>query len=194
VRAGRLGGADRRVLDKSVKMPTLVHLFDIGYTCTCSPLLPKKREKWDWAIRVWGGVVVFLQVGVTLISWFALMFVSTNLTGLLFRGLFTNAELEEIVSDNEILARHHRNSERKTNIIAAMLIFAFLSIIYYFWNAGLVIAVAMLMISRIPDLIWEIKSGKKLELADMKRPKLSLLTTAISWASLPVVWYSIYRM
>jgi hypothetical protein len=138
--------------------------------------------------------MVFLQFGVTLISWFALMFVSTNLTGLLFRGLATNAELEELVSDNEILARHHRNSERKTNIISALLIVAFLSMIYYFWNAGLVIAAIMLMFSRIPDLIWEIKSGKKLELADMKKPKLFLLTTAISWASLPVVWYSIYRM
>lgn len=75
-----------------------------------------------------------------------------------------------------------------------MLIIGFLSMLYYFWNVGLVIAGIALMVSRVPDLIWEKKEGKMLELEDMTKPKFSLFTTLLSWASLPVVWYSIYQM
>jgi len=79
-------------------------------------------------------------------------------------------------------------------VISTVLIFIFLAILFYFWNLGLVIAALMLMASRIPDVIWEMKSSRSLELEDMKKPKLWLLTTLLAWASMPVVWYSIAKL
>ena len=136
---------------------------------------------------------IVVQIAITLVSWLAIMFVSTNLTGLLMRALATNRELSEITSANEILAQEIQKSQRMTKIISVALIIAFLGILCYFWNAVLLVAGLMLMLSRVPDLIWEIESGRALERGDMNKPQFSLLSTLLAWTSLPVVWYSIYQ-
>jgi len=162
-------------------------------TCVVAPL-PTVYLKAGRS-RLGGDLMDYLvQIGGTLISWFALMFISTNLLGGLVRGLVANPEADERASENEVLTHEIRRSERNTNIFFAILIAVFLTILYYFWNFGLVAAGLMLLVSRVPDLIWELQSRKKLELGDVRKPRFSLTTTLLSWASIPVVWYSIYQM
>jgi hypothetical protein len=135
-----------------------------------------------------------IQLAITVVSWLAIMFVSTNLIGIWVGGITPNAKLQDIAGSDQILRNEIKKSQRMQFVIATVLLLSFLTILFYFWNLGLVIAALMLMASRIPDVIWEMKSSRSLEIEDMKKPKLWLLTTLLSWASIPVVWYSIARL
>lgn len=137
------------------------------------------------------GIVV--EILITLASWLAIMFVSTNLTGLIVRESANNRELNEIASASKILAQEVKQSQRTTRIVGAVLIVTFLGILGYFWNAALMAAGLLLILSRVPDLIWELKSGSALERGNIRKPQLSLLSALLAWSSLPVVWYSIYQ-
>lgn len=137
---------------------------------------------------------IVVQIAITLVSWLAIMFISTNLIGLFMRARETNQGLSEIASANGILAQEILKSQRMTKIIGAVLIVIFLGILCYFWNVVLAAAGLMLMLSRVPDLILEMKSGRALERGDMSKPQFPLLSTLLSWTSLLVVWYSIYQM
>lgn len=137
---------------------------------------------------------VITQIAISLASWFAIMFVSTNLIGLLLRVGGNNSEMHEIASSNEFLSGEIQKSQRSGAIIAIILVVAFLSALYYFWNVGLVIAGIMLMLSRAPDAIWEMKNDRPLGTDDMRKPKFFMLSTLLAWTSLAVVWYSLYRL
>lgn len=137
---------------------------------------------------------IVFQIALSLVSWLAIMIISSTLTGLLIGGFVANREMDEIASSHEILAQEIQKDQRMRKIIGTILTVAFLSSLYYFWNVGLVVAALMLILSRAPDLIWEIKSGQKLESGNMSKPKFSVLSALLSWASLLVVWYSIYTL
>jgi uncharacterized membrane protein YkgB len=140
---------------------------------------------------------ILIEIAVTLIGWLILMFVCTNMIGFFVSGFFRNPALENIVASDEILAREYQKDNGVyviANIVCLAAIIAFLILLNHFWNLGLVVAAVMLMVSRVPDLIWEIKKGGKLQLSDMTKPKFYLLSTLLSWASLPVLWHTIYRM
>jgi hypothetical protein len=52
------------------------------------------------------------------------------------------------------------------------------------------IAGIMLMISRFPDLITEIKTGKKISNNNMPNRSIDIIFNIICWGALPVIWYS----
>ena len=139
---------------------------------------------------------ILTQVVVTLVVWFILMLACTNLIGLLVRGFFINPEMENLVAGwHEVVQQEYQSNNRKGNMIALVLIIIFLSALYYFWNLGLVIAALMLMGARIPDLIWEIRHGvEDKRLTAILQPWPYKLLGAIGWASVPVIWYALYRM
>jgi hypothetical protein len=138
------------------------------------------------------------QFAVTIGAWLCLLFASTNLVGFLVRGLFTNPELNRLEIEGHDFAkeavRQHRRTEQTVNIVALILVVAFLLALDHFWNAGVVLAATMLMVARITDLLWEMKHGSKLQLKEMRHPALWMLNTVLSWASLPALWYALYGM
>lgn len=141
---------------------------------------------------------MLVQLAITFAAWLVLLFAGTNLAGILVRGFFANGELDRLeVGGHDFIkgiVRQHRKTEQAINIVALMLVVALLITLYHFWNLGVVIAAAMLIAARITDVFWEIRHGRKLRLRDMSQPALWLLNTALSWASLPVLWYALYRM
>ncbi len=137
---------------------------------------------------------IAIQALMVLVVWFFLMFISTNLVGFLVRSIFTNDEMADSILNSEVISKDHRKARIRTIIIVSVLIVISFAAVYHFSNIGLVIALLMLMAARVPDLIWEIKNRRPLQLEDMVKPKFSYLTTLVSWASLPVVWYALYRM
>jgi hypothetical protein len=50
------------------------------------------------------------------------------------------------------------------NIIALILIIGFIYSLLHFWNIGVALSAIIIMAGRLPDLIWEIKHGKKNDL------------------------------
>jgi hypothetical protein len=138
------------------------------------------------------------QLAITLGAWLILLIVSANLVGFLVRGFFTNPEMDRLAVEGDDIIKgevqEYYGTQRKMNVFALILITVFILGLYYFWNIGVVIAALIIMASRVPDLVWEIKYGRKLRMKDMARPPFHLLSTALSWISLPVLWYALYRM
>jgi hypothetical protein len=135
------------------------------------------------------------QLAITFLCWLVLTYVGINLIGMLIWG-FVRAEVaeEELSKVNDSLkevASKYYNSkfERKTNVGVASLIIIYLGILLYFWNVGVVIIAVMIMFARIPNLLWEIKHGRrKLKEA----PPIFTFLALIIYAMLPALWYVIY--
>ena len=93
------------------------------------------------------------------------MFVFTNLLGIVVRGMvqskdeFGNNIREDITERKSIIL----------TLIFTVITLATLYALYYFWNIGIVGAAILLMISRLPDLIYEIKTNQKLTLKNMPK-------------------------
>ena len=135
------------------------------------------------------------QFAITFGAWLVLLWTSINLVGLFVRGFASNPEIDKMATEGQDfikkLAKEHQSAERKTNIVALVLIIVFLVALYYFWNIGVVIAALMIMVARIPDLLWEMRHGT----AKVKNmPPIYMLTLLIMFAALPVLWYALYQL
>ena len=76
------------------------------------------------------------------------------------------------------------------------LLFVFLTIFYLYlllrvWNIGVPIAAAMMMLARVPNLLWEIPMGQKITRSSGPRGAVSILSTLITWSALPVLWLAL---
>ena len=112
--------------------------------------------------------MIIVHILITIAFYFILMLLSTNLLGLFVRGLFTNPNLEKLESEgHELIKQEIKKTERVgkwLNITAFLAIIGYLYATFHFWNIGVTAVALLLMIVRLPDLIWEIKTGKKLQL------------------------------
>ncbi|HEV2595210.1 MAG TPA: hypothetical protein VGU01_08440 [Sphingomicrobium sp.] len=140
---------------------------------------------------------MIMQLAITVGAWVVLMFVTTNIVGFLVRGFFQNPEMERLATESnpviQGLARSQQRTQKRLNVVAFALMVGFLLALYQFWNVGLVIAALLMIGSRIPDLVWELTNGTKV-IGNLRKPPFWILSTLLSWASLPVVWYALNRM
>lgn len=140
---------------------------------------------------------MIMQLVITFFGWLALMYASINLIGMLVRGLVLVSDVEKQLSEGDDNLKkvageiYHPKLERKVNITAAVLIVIYLGALFYFWNIGVVIVAAILMVSRIPDLLWEIKYGRR-KIKEM--PSIYMITTLVTLATLPILWFSLYQL
>ena len=137
--------------------------------------------------------------GITgLIGWFVLMYLSTNLLGLFVRGLFTDPEIDRLGQEgSDFVKQEVRKNKRADiwmNITALALIVGFFYLLFHFLNIYALLAAVMLMAGRLPDLIWEIKHGKKINTSTMPKNLTYWLTSLLDWASLPMLWYGVYLL
>lgn len=71
---------------------------------------------------------------------------------------------------------------------------AYLFALYYFWNVWLAVAGVLIMVARIPDLIWEIKTDWKKGVTRTKRPKgpVYIVAGVLFFFGAPLlIWYSL---
>ena len=140
---------------------------------------------------------MIIHILISVVLYFILMYLSVNLLGFLVRGLFSNPELDKLKSESHEFIKHEiEKSERADkwiNIIALILIIAYLYLLLYFWNIGVMIVAIMFMIRRFPDLLWEIKHGKK---SDKTAPKNAwfYIGAILTFGALPVLYYSLYYL
>lgn len=124
------------------------------------------------------------------------MYLSVNLLGFLVRGLFSNLELDRLSKEgSEFIKKEVEKSQRADkliNIIALVLIVAYLYSLFHFWNIGVLITGLIIMVGRLPDLIWDIKHGKKTDPKLMKKNALFYISAFLSWLGLPILYYSLY--
>jgi hypothetical protein len=120
----------------------------------------------------------------TVICYFVLMLISTNLIGIILEGLFHSVAKNKIILNNSRL--------NKTLLFTFLFALLYLLLLYYYWNLGLMISATILMICRIPDKIIEIKTGEKTTYSNMQKKPIDYFTTILMWLVIPLIWYSIY--
>lgn len=128
----------------------------------------------------------------SIVAWGIILLASTNLLGLVLRGLcWSRPSFDREVSDQ--VNRFLDNESRRlvvSNVIMTLLSVGatagFLYALFHFWNIGLVLTATMMMLGHLPDLLYEIETGKK-------NPKglLYTLATLLYWFALPLTWYSL---
>lgn len=133
---------------------------------------------------------ILLCIIKSIIGYFILMLVGTNLLGMVVRGLKpsnvrdTNGdliEIEDISSNRSIIM----------TIIFSIIAILYLFALYYYWNIGILAAGLILMVSRLPDLLFEMKTGNKLNLKNIPKRPIDIILSILSWLALPLIWYSL---
>lgn len=129
-------------------------------------------------------------------AWVIMLLVGTNLIGLVMRGLFWPPPSTDAPTDRvqKLLARESSRMSFTNRVItfgSAILAAAYLFALFHFWNLGFALAGAVIMTSRLPDLISEIRIGRKTTHKDRPRGSVYLLASTFLWASLVLVWYSL---
>ena len=114
-----------------------------------------------------------------LVGWFILMLLTTNILGMVVRGFFIPKE--GAINPNEHLV----------TIIFFVIGIVLFYIIFKYIGLGAFIASILLVIARMPDLLWEIKHGKSIA---EKRDKnaLDYLLVSLSWIALPLTIVNAY--
>jgi len=124
------------------------------------------------------------------------MYLSINLLGFLVRGLFYDPEINRLKQEgHEFIKNEIKKSERADkiiNVIALILIVTFFYFLFHFWNIGVVAVAVIIMIGRLPDLIWEIKHGVKINPKMMDKNVLYYMSAFLPWIGLPLLYYFIY--
>lgn len=140
---------------------------------------------------------MIFQILKALFFYMVLMYLSVNLLGLFVRGLFPELELIRIKKEGlEHIKRNVREYQRQQiwiTLIALILNIAFFYLLFRIWNIGVVIATVMIMVGKLPDLLWDIKHGKKTDPKLMKKNALYYLSTLLPLTALPVLYYSLYH-
>lgn len=132
-----------------------------------------------------------------LVGWFVLMFVGTNLLGFVVRGLVPNPGMERLQREGHPHIQGLVAQSQRTNVgitgLFALLTFLYFYLLFHFWNVGVVAVAVMLMGARLPDLLFEIRTGEKVNKQNIPRGSLNVLTTLLDWVALPLLWWALCR-
>jgi hypothetical protein len=75
--------------------------------------------------------------------------------------------------------------------LSVILCVAYFFVLSYWWNLGLVSAGAMIMSGRLPDLVYEIRTGTRPSKKQQGLPYI--LGMVLILLSLPLTWYALCR-
>ena len=117
----------------------------------------------------------------SLITYFLLIVVCSNIIGMIVRGIINIESLNK--KSNLILTFIFM-------LIAILLIF----LLYRFINFGIAISAILLMISRIPDLLNEIKTGSKTSIYNIPKGPIHSIMTILYWGALVLIFYSFWKL
>lgn len=131
-------------------------------------------------------------------TWVLLVFLSMNLVGFATLGIFRNPPQIDAPSDRmrEILDSQQR---RMTfgKIIWTLFSFAgvgaYLFVLYRYWGVGLATAGFILMLTRLPEVLWEDRTGTRIDRQNAPRGPLYIAATVIQFGTAFLVWYSLCK-
>ena len=146
--------------------------------------------------------MIIVHILISIVFYLVLMYLSINLLGLLVRGLFTNPEIDKLESEtkHDFIKEEIKKSKRAdkwVNVIAFLAIVIYIYATFHFWNIGITAVAIVLMLVRLPDLLWEIKTGQELNRVasalSMPKNALHYITTFLTIAALPALYYFLYH-
>ncbi|MER3570196.1 MAG: hypothetical protein C4348_01105 [Patescibacteria group bacterium] len=154
--------------------------------------------------------MIIIHILISIVFNLILWFLSINLLGFFVRSVFfafleveylrskvlDTLKLPEVVRKwtEEKIEKAQRNSIL-FGFVVLLLIIGYLYATYYFGNIGITVVALMHMISRLPDLLWEIITGQDRPFSIKTYPKnvLFYITPILWWATFPVLYYFLYH-
>lgn len=125
-----------------------------------------------------------------------LMLVGTNLIGLIVRGTVWSPP--SVVAPTDRVAELFRHESRRMGVANGAMTFlsilvtaTYLFALFHFWNVWLAVAGVIVMVSRIPDLIWEIRTGDRVTRTRRPKGPIYIVASTFFWGSLLLIWYSL---
>lgn len=147
---------------------------------------------------------MLLSILKAIIAWLVLMLVGTNLIGHIVRGLVHQDLPHEDEFDSELVKGIARRTRRGDTVLTVgwMIVgLVYLYVLFHWWNLAVAIAALVIMLTRLPDLLFEIKMGlsysaqaRKLAAEMMPNRPLGTLCTAIDWLALPLLWWGLSQV
>ncbi|MBI1370383.1 MAG: hypothetical protein GC162_17240 [Planctomycetes bacterium] len=127
------------------------------------------------------------------------MLIGINLIGFIVRGFLWKPPPIEPSTERvqELLANESRRMSRSNAAVTLLFIVVtagYLGALAYFWNYLLAVAAGIIMVARLPDLIWEIKTGQKVTRSNAAQSVLGYAGIVLALLALPVVWYALCRL
>lgn len=137
----------------------------------------------------------------SLIGYFILMIITSNLTGMVVRGFFVqDTDFEDFIKKGRPRPYTTKGvsmgerADKRITIVFSIIAILFLYLLYRFLNIWAIFAALLLVFSRVPDLIWEIKVGKKVTLKEKPKGGIYSFTGILVIVALPVLWWSLYNL
>lgn len=145
-------------------------------------------------------IIVYILISALL--FLVMLWLSVNLLGLFVRGLFNNPEIDKIEAEtkHDFIKKEiekSKSTDKWLNLIAFLSIIGYLYATFHFWNIGVTAVAIVLMLVRLPYLLWEIKTGQQhnriASALSMPKSALYYITSLITFAALPVLYYFLYH-
>jgi len=118
------------------------------------------------------------------------------------RGLFTNPKLDKLKTETkyDFIKEEIKKSERADkwiNLVAFLGIIGYIYATLHFWNIGVTAVAIVLMLVRLPSLLWEIRTGQQLNrvASALSMPKNALyyIINFLTFVALPALYYFLYH-
>lgn len=137
---------------------------------------------------------IILCIVLSIVIYLIYLFIGSNLIGFIIRSLYSKPE-KDLISDSDEYVKRMWNKYKLINLRIFVLSFFITVIIFtsliYFVNWEISIALALIMLSRIQDLLFEIRTEKSFNLKEYPNGFLSNISNVLGWASLPIIYYAI---
>ena len=136
---------------------------------------------------------IFFAILLTIIGTPILIYLSINLLGMVVRGFFRDSSIEKMKNDretHEFIKSEINKQNRAGNLITVIytiISLVFFYALYRYVNTWSLLAVFLLMFGRLPDLLLEIRTGKKFDRTN--KPKGVIY--AITDVAMPLAMISI---
>jgi hypothetical protein len=86
-----------------------------------------------------------------------------------------------------------RSANAGMTLFALMAVIGYIGALCYFWNYILAVAAGIVMAGRLPDLIWEVRTGQQMGRSNAPQGFVYIFGIILMFAALPVVWFSLYH-
>jgi len=102
-----------------------------------------------------------------------------------------DAETESLHSTRFHSAEMARRARIRWAILFGILTILYLYLLFQFLNIKVVIVACLIMVSRFPDLLLEIKTGEKIRRRGAPRSLIRILAMLLRWVTLPFLWLAL---
>jgi hypothetical protein len=106
-------------------------------------------------------MTIFICIIKTIVGYFILMLAGSNLLGMVVRGIIPTYK-KDADGNIQLAMDVKSNGGIAITIIFSLISILYFYVLYHYWNIGVVIAGAIMMFTRLPDLLFEMKTGEKL--------------------------------